>query len=373
MASVQVVDHHFDDTATSSGVAQAPQADRTKRVPSKNVRLKKKDAHKKLLNEKTMQNKVNPRLDAKRFFAEEDLAIVLEECRRTAMQQPPREFDVSIEGTSLTNVCAETVNYLSIVGKVLPRDGDAENLAKVVKAQAITKINLARRHNGKTVNVAELEYSNRVEKRFNVLPKILNVYLEQIGFCTVDGQTFIPKKKVAPSFETLGPGRYLTTLRRNSPQGELMGIATIAQAHLASYVENGVFVNEHLFVDNLNTHGTIEWVPTSSVGNFQSLCTWYEDFINRCSKRVASVLEHVTYGKGEGSVAQLVGSRDDERIQQREVWCNKLIDQNTLQIGGLFGYGYMSTDKFHDEDIATLSDRIDIEGMYQRIQRCQKL
>lgn len=359
----------------SSG-ASAPIAQQKKHVPSKSVRNKKKEEHKKHLNKKVVQNRLNPRLDAKRHISDDDLAAVLEECRRTAMQQPPREVEITVETPALHEVCKNTVQYLYNVGKVPAcadggADTDVANLEKVVIAQAATKVNLARRHNGKLINVSEADYTNRVEKRFTVLPKITNIYLEQIGYFEVDGQVFIPKSLPPLTFKKLSAGQFMTELSRNSPNGEERAIATLTPEYVPTYVRDGIVTDPITMISQ--GHGLIHWVPVNGIGDFRDLCVWYEDFISRCSRKASNILQNVTYGKGEGTVAQLVGSRYDERIHQMEIWCCKNIDQNTLQIGGLFSYGYKSKDKFHDEDLACVTDRIDIEGMYQRIQRCQKL
>lgn len=359
----------------SSG-AQAPIADQKKTsVPSKSVRNKKKEDHKKHLNKKVVQNRLNPRLDAKRHISEDDLAEVLEECRRTAMQQPVREVQVTVDTPALSDLCRHTVQYLYNVGKVqVHPEGsnvDIQNLKKVVVAQATAKVELARRHCGKTVNVSEVDYINRVEKRFTVLPKIMNAYVEQIGHFTLDGQMFVPKKLPPLTFKMLSAGQYMTTLSRSGPNGEERAVLTLANEHVATYVVNGV-VNDALTAV-AQGHGLVTWVPVSGIGDFRQLCEWYEDFISRCSRKAGNILQNVVFSKGEGTVAQLVGSRFCDRIQQLEIWCCKLLDQNTLQIGGLFQFGYESSDKYHDEAIACVTDRIDVEGMYQRIQRCQKL
>lgn len=361
----------------SSGISGIPNINSKKiSVPSKSVRERKKEDHKRHLNKKVVQNRLNPRLDAKRHISEDDLAAVLEECRRTAMQQPVREFEVKVDTDALTETCKNTVQYLYTVGKVPACEHggfntDVANLKKVVVAQASTKISLARRHNGKLVNVADSDYSTRVEKRFNVLPKVLNVYLEQIGHLELDGQVFVPKKLPPLTFGRLAAGQYMTTMSQSSPDGEKRAIAAVPPEHVATYVVDDV-VNDPMTMLN-NGHGTLNFVPIDSIGDFHSLCTWYEEFTSRCSKKAGNMMQDVVFGKGEGTAAQLVGSRYDERIHQMEIWCVKKIDQNTLQIGGLFAYGFESDEKFHDEDLACITDRIDTEGMYQRIQRCQKL
>lgn len=360
----------IDTPSTSSG-ANAPQA--RKSVPSKKVRQGKKDSHKKHLNAKTVENKIKPRLDAKRHFPEEDLAALLEECRRTAMQQPVREFEVQVETPALHELCVQTVNYLHTVGKVAPGTDDADNLEKVIKAQALTKIAIARRSNGKIVDVGEADYTSRVEKRFTVLPKVANLYLEQIGQFEDDGQLFVPKRLRPLRFSNLTHGRYLTSLTRNGPGGiREVAIATIQDGAAVNYVEGGMFTGDP-FALVTNGHGSITWERIDSVGDFRALCEWYESFISKCGRKAGGLLQNVIFSKGEGTVAQLVGSRDDPQTMRREIWCNRKIDQNTLQIGGLFGYGYLSSDKYHDEDIATVHDGMDVEGMYQRIQRCQRL
>lgn len=164
-----------------SSEAQASNANQKKTaVPNKSVRNKKKEEHKKHLNKKVVQNRLNPRLDAKRHISDDDLAAVLEECRRTAMQPPPREVEIKVETPALHDICKNTIQYLYTVGKVQVcdaggADADVTNVERVIVAQASAKVNLARRHNGKLVNVAESDYVNRVEKRFTVLPKIANV------------------------------------------------------------------------------------------------------------------------------------------------------------------------------------------------------
>lgn len=362
-----------DSSEESSSKAQQKKPS----VPSKSAREKKKEQHKKFLNQKVVQNRLNPKLDAKRHISEDDLAAVLEECRRTVVQQPPRQVSVQIDTDALDATCKNTVQYLYNVGKVQAfaeggADVDAQNLKKVVMAQAAAKIHIARRHNGKLVNVEDSDYVNRVEKRFTVLPKVLNVYIEQIGHFEVDGQVFIPSKQPPLAFKKLASNQYMTTITRNSPEGEFRAIITIAPENLGDYVNEAGVVSDPLTVF-ANGHGTITWVPTTSLGDFRDLCTWYEGFISRCSRKAGNILENVVYGKGEGTPALLVGSRYDARISQLEIWCAKKIDHNSLQIGGLFGYGYESTDAFHNEAIACITDRIDTEGMYQRIQRCQKL
>lgn len=346
-----------------------------KSVPSKSVRNRKKEEHKKHLNKKVIQNRLNPRLDAKRHISEDDLAAVLEECRRTMIQQPPREVEVEIDTPALDEVCRNTVQYLYTVGKVQAcAEGGAEvdsvNLKKVVVAQSMAKIHLARRFNGKLVNVEDSDYVNRVEKRFTVLPKVLNVYVEQVGHFEVDGQVFVPKKQSPLQFRRLARDQYLTALHRSSP-GDERALVTISPEFAGRYVTDGIVADPLTAV--LNGHGVLHWVPSSSVGDFRTLCQWYEDFISRCSRKAGNILQNVIFSKGEGTAAQLVGSRYDERISQLEIWCAKKIDQNSLQIGGLFGFGFGSSDKFHDEELACITDRIDTEGMYQRIQRCQKL
>lgn len=361
----------------SSGTKSVPSQHTDKKLPSKSVRQKKKDSHKQHLNKKTFENKLKPRLDAKRYFPDDELAAVLEECRRTAMQQPAREVEIQVNTPSLTEMCQQTVDYLINVGKVQPSaEGaahDAQNLEKVVKAQATAKVHVARRTNGKLVDVHEVEYVNRIEKRFTVVPKVLNVYLEQIGHFEIDGQPFIPKSLPPLRFNRLAAGRLMTGLERNSPAGvREIAIAIINPENIAGYVENGRFVGDPIDMVT-QRHGVLEWIRADSIDDFQQLCSWYEGFITRCTRKAGSLLQNVVYAKGEGTAAQLVGSRDDPRILQREVWCCKKLDQNTLQIGGLFGYGYGSADKFHDEDLSCVTDRIDTEGMFQRIQRCQKL
>lgn len=351
--------------------AHAPQA--KKSVPSKKVRQGKKDSHKKHLNQKTVENKIKPRLDAKRHFPEEDLAALLEECRRTAMQQPAREIEVQVETPALRELCVQTVNYLHTVGKVAPGENDVDNLEKVIKAQALTKIAIARRSNGKIVDVGESDYTSRIEKRFTVLPKVANIYLENIGQFEDEGQVFVPKRLRPLRFSNLARGRYLTSMTRNSPEGiREVAIATIREEAVANYVVNGQFTGDP-FALMTSGQGTITWERIDSVGDFRTLCEWYENFISKCGRKAGGLLQNVIFAKGEGTVAQLVGSRDDPHTMRREIWCNRKIDQNTLQIGGLFGYGYLSSDKYHDEDIATIHDGMDVEGMYQRIQRCQRL
>lgn len=366
------------DGIQSTGAFCAPEQPEKKKLPSKSARSKKNISHTKHLNKKTLENKLKPKLDAKRYFPEEDLQLVLEECRRTVLQQPVREVEIKVNTPSLTKVCKETIDYLYNVGKVQPsefggHERDTVNLEKIVMAQAVAKVHAARRHNGKLVDTHEVEYINRIEKRFTVIPKVLNVYLEQIGQFEIEGQKFVPKSLPSLAFSRLAVGRFLTTMARNGPSGvRMVGVATVQPAHLNSYVDGGIFTGDPL-VMLMSNHGTVEWVQADSIEDFRQLCEWYESFITRCTRKAGSLLQTVVYGKGEGTAAQLVGSRDDDRISQREMWCCKRIDQNTMQIGGLFGYGLMSTDKFHDEDIACIVDRMDIEGMYQRIQRCQKL
>lgn len=362
---------NMNEVQPNSSGANAPQT--RKPVPSKKVRQGKKESHKKHLNQKTVENKIKPRLDAKRHFPEEDLAALLEECRRTAMQQPVREIEVKVETPALRELCVQTVDYLHTVGKVAPGVDDVDNLEKVVKAQALTKIAIARRSNGKIVDVGEADYTSRIEKRFTVLPKIANIYLENIGQFECEGQVFVPKRLRPLRFSNLARGRYMTSMTRNSPEGvREVAIVTVEDNMAANYVTNGLFTGDP-FTLVTNGHGSISWERIDSVGDFHALCVWYENFISKCGRKASGLLQNVVYTKGEGTVAQLVGSRDDPQTMRREIWCNRKIDQNTLQIGGLFGYGYLSSDKYHDEDIAVIHDGMDVEGMYQRIQRCQRL
>lgn len=272
------------------------------------------------------------RLDAKRHFPDEDLAAMLEECRRTAVQQPVREVEVQIETPALRELCVQTIDYLHTVGKVAPGVDDVDNLEKVVKAQALTKIAIARRSNGKIVDVGEADYTSRIEKRFTVLPKIANIYLENVGQFEHDGQTFVPKRLRPLRFMNLARGRFLTSMTRSSPGSvREVAIATVNEGAAAQYVTDGVFTGDP-FAMVTNGHGFITWERIDSIGDFRTLCEWYENFISKCGRKASGLLQNVVYAKGEGTVTQLVGSRDDQQTMRREIWCNRKIDQNTLQI-----------------------------------------
>lgn len=223
------------------------------------------------------------------------------------MQQPVREIEVRLDTPSLYEVCKNTVDYLQTVGKVAPGEGgtagDVDNLVKVMKAQAATKIAIARRSNGKLVEICEAEYSSRVEKRFTVLPKVANAYLENIGQFECDGQVFVPKRLPSLHFVSLVEGLYMTTYIRNGPGNvREVAIASVNANQRQAYVQGKEFTGDP-FTMVTNGHDTLVWERIDSIGDFRNLCEWYEKFISKCNRKAGALLQNVVFAKGEGKGA----------------------------------------------------------------------
>lgn len=340
--------------------------------PSKSVRERKKQAHLDHVNKGA--NAAKEAFMDKKYFSMDTISGVLEQIRNNQVQKVAREFPVSLDPSTITTISDSTVDYLYQTGKMTP-DGnngvtDKRVLSKVLETVSIVKIHEARRLNGKMTTVRDLDYSTRVKSRFTVLPKLANDYVSNIGFFNHSGQVFVPSTTKVIQFTELRTGVYRTGITKATNGVVEYCVAIPRSEYVQTYVDGEGLVTDP-FQMVTSGHGTIEWISEPPGGNFSQLCQAYEDFINRCSRKVANVMQIVDFS-GTGSVSQLVGSRDLEN-SYREIWCNKDIDQGALMIGGLFGYGFNNKNIWYDEEIACVRSTMDMAGIFINLQRTQRI
>lgn len=94
--------------------------------------------------------------------------------------------------------------------------------------------------------------------------------------------------------------------------------------------------------DNFNWIGILSFEPAQEIiPKYRELCERYKNFSHRVETIALYIFERVDYEHAKGTAMQLVTSEfEDSDSTLLRLWSNRLVDDNTLKIGGQLRYGF---------------------------------
>lgn len=270
---------------------------------------------------------------------------------------------IPISTVHIIDICKALVEELRTACQVRMKDTDLNTLIIVSVLQAEAKVRIASRETA--FHTFDRKLDSRVNKTTCSFPMAifpLSVFLKQIGAVDIEGQTFVPElidlkyetisKYASKKNVTIIPSNVIPLESGNCLTGakqwvRILNESKALEIKIIERNEKGGFSFTQAFLRDPNKFNWIGVLfiepPNNVVTDFEELAERYFDIIKRVREKLKPVVFTFDLYKSTGTAAQLATSKlhsSDENKTMYRVWCSRFIDDDSLEIGGYFHYGF---------------------------------